>query len=112
MAWRVDAWVWVGHPALTVCLCRGVCVCVCAGVPASASLPQLKHRNIVQMIAFYNEEGNAVGRRCVGLRCGRCVSRLLSGRVWRTSDTFFLVSELMSGGELFEQIIQRVRMRV
>ena len=82
------------------------------GVPASASLPQLKHRNIVQMIAFYNEEGNAVGRRCVGLRCGRCVSRLLSGRVWRTSDTFFLVSELMSGGELFEQIIQRVRMRV
>jgi serine/threonine protein kinase len=80
-----------------------VCLhCVC--------YPQLKHRNIVQMIAFYNESGTV----------DVCVIEFVhplplplvdvsaSHPAFASTDTFYLVSELMSGGELFEQIIQRV----
>jgi serine/threonine protein kinase len=85
---------------------------------------QLRHPNIVQMVAFYNEEGEwnqspvpFPSRWLAPLPptpphslcpCAGCVT--LSDAV--IADTFFLVSELMGGGELFEQIIRRVRYRL
>ena len=42
--------------------------------------PQLNHPNIVRLIAFYDEP-----------------------------ETFYIVTELMTGGELFDQIVEKVR---